>query len=91
MKLTLKVKGHKEPVDFSDFKKRRDSMKEGESQGCQNIVHKKSISFTNYCSSCGELVNSKFDTISCDEFKHARMKKREQAMFCIDCGAQLIE
>lgn len=86
-----KAKGHKEPMDFSDFKNQRDSMKENESKGCQNIVHKKSISFTKYCSSCGELVNRKFDTISCDEFKHARMKRREKAMFCTDCGVKLIE
>lgn len=85
-----KAKGHKDLVDFFDFKKQRDSMNENESRKCQNIVHKKSISFTKYCSSCGELVNRKFDTISCDEFKHARMKRREQSVFCTDCGAKLI-
>ena len=87
----LKARGPQEPMDFSEFKKRRNHLIGNEPKQCPNIVHKRSISFTKYCSSCGELVNRKFDTLHCDEFKHVRMKKKELATFCTDCGSKLIE
>jgi len=56
---------------------------------CANLNHRRSHPPFRHCSRCGGVVNERVSTYRCTEVKHAAAR-REQGMFCVDCGTRLM-
>jgi len=56
---------------------------------CNNMNHRRSNAPVGYCPQCGGVVNRSIRAQPCTETRHAAAR-RDQTVFCVDCGAQLI-
>ena len=60
-----------------------------QANACENMNHRRQNSPVSHCPQCGGVVNPNIPAKHCTEAKHAT-SRRQQAMFCVDCGTQLI-
>ena len=56
---------------------------------CPNFNHKRSDAPVRFCPNCGEVVNNNVPISKCSDERHAKMRMN-RAMYCVDCGEQLI-
>jgi len=56
---------------------------------CDNLNHRRAQVPVRHCPSCGVVVNGRLTQRACSESQHA-MARRQQSVFCVDCGARLI-
>lgn len=56
---------------------------------CLNFNHRRSDAPVRFCSSCGLVVNTAVRTANCPSTRHDAAR-RNQSVFCVDCGEQLI-
>jgi hypothetical protein len=60
-----------------------------QSSRCENMNHRRANAPVGHCPQCGGVVNARIHAQPCNETQHA-VARRQQALFCVDCGAQLI-
>jgi hypothetical protein len=56
---------------------------------CDNMNHRRSDAPVSHCPQCGGVVNASIRARPCSEAQHVAAR-RQQSVFCVDCGAQLI-
>lgn len=56
---------------------------------CDNLNHRRSNAPVGHCPQCGAVVNANVRPQPCDDARHAAAR-RQQSMYCVDCGQQLI-
>jgi hypothetical protein len=56
---------------------------------CGNLNHRHSNPPVRFCSMCGEVVNERIPTQTCNEERHAETRA-ERSKYCVNCGEQLI-
>jgi len=56
---------------------------------CENMNHRRADAPVGHCPQCGGVVNARIRAQPCSEVQHAAAR-RDQSVFCVDCGAQLI-
>ena len=56
---------------------------------CDNMNHRRADAPVGHCPKCGGVVNARMAAESCSESKHSAAR-RQQSIFCVDCGAQLV-
>lgn len=56
---------------------------------CDNLNHRRKDAPVAHCPQCGRVVNSRIQPQHCTETRHAA-ERRGRAMYCVDCGTQLI-
>lgn len=61
----------------------------GQSDPCTNLNHRRADAPVGHCPQCGSVVNARIPAQQCSESHHAAAR-RERAVFCVDCGKQLI-
>jgi hypothetical protein len=56
---------------------------------CDNMNHRRHNAPVGHCPQCGGIVNARITVGACTESKHAAAR-RQQSIFCVDCGEQLV-
>jgi hypothetical protein len=56
---------------------------------CENMNHRRRDAPVAHCPQCGGVVNSALTPVACNDAKHS-VARRQQAAFCVDCGAALL-
>ncbi len=56
---------------------------------CENLNHQRAVAPVGHCPQCGSVVNERIPAQQCSEAHHAAAR-RDRAVFCVDCGTQLI-
>jgi hypothetical protein len=56
---------------------------------CDNLNHRRAEVRVRHCPSCGGVVNEGLARRACSEDQHATAR-RQQSLFCVDCGTRLI-
>jgi len=51
--------------------------------------HRRHDAPVGHCPKCGGIVNARLAVEPCTESKHA-VSRRQQSIFCVDCGEQLV-
>jgi hypothetical protein len=60
-----------------------------QSAPCNNLNHRRQNPPVGHCPQCGSVVNEHIPAQRCSEIHHAA-ERRGRAVFCADCGTQLI-
>ncbi len=56
---------------------------------CDNLNHRRTNASVRHCPKCGGIVNEHVGARQCSDAQHATAR-RQQSVFCVDCGTRLI-
>jgi len=56
---------------------------------CDNMNHRRAQAPVRHCPACGGVVNEHVVTRQCSDAQHAAAR-RQQTVYCVDCGTQLM-